>query len=290
MVSDYNANLSWAINNAGLNPKPRNVNLSSNPSSGAYDWCAGFISVMALRSGNIGTVGYEIAAERLGKFQHQSKGTWLGRVRPKAGDLVLFRWTGQPGWADHIGLVESVSGNTINTIEGNVGSPRAVRRRSYAWNDNRITGYARPKYRTATTEKKSNAEIAQEVLDGKWGNGADRIARLQSAGYNADTIQAEVNKLVNNTPENKKAVEEIAQEVIDGKWGNNPERSKKLIEAGYDVNVVQKIVNEKLSQPEENEQVDIVEVEPEDDNRKDLEDNEFRIDNRVYSVNLVEDK
>lgn len=42
---------------------------------------------------------------------------------------------------------------------------------------------------------KSNAEIAKEVMAGKWGNGEDRKKRLQAAGYNYAAVQAEVNKL-----------------------------------------------------------------------------------------------
>lgn len=34
------------------------------------------------------------------------------------------------------------------------------------------------------TVKKSNEEVAKEVLAGKWGNGAERKAKLESAGYN----------------------------------------------------------------------------------------------------------
>ena len=45
-------------------------------------------------------------------------------------------------------------------------------------------------------KKKSNEEIAQEVLDGKWGNGAERKERLTKAGYVASDIQKIVNKLV----------------------------------------------------------------------------------------------
>ncbi|HCC35339.1 MAG TPA: hypothetical protein DEQ02_06770, partial [Ruminococcaceae bacterium] len=42
--------------------------------------------------------------------------------------------------------------------------------------------------------KKSNAELAAEVLAGKWGNGAERKARLTQAGYDYDAVQAIVNK------------------------------------------------------------------------------------------------
>lgn len=42
--------------------------------------------------------------------------------------------------------------------------------------------------------KKSNEEIAQEVIKGLWGNGAARKKRLTDAGYNYSVIQAIVNK------------------------------------------------------------------------------------------------
>ena len=44
--------------------------------------------------------------------------------------------------------------------------------------------------------KKSNEELAQEVLDGKWGNGADRKAQLTKAGYDYDAVQKIVNQMV----------------------------------------------------------------------------------------------
>lgn len=44
--------------------------------------------------------------------------------------------------------------------------------------------------------KKSNEEIAQEVIKGLWGNGAARKKRLTDAGYNYSVIQAIVNKLL----------------------------------------------------------------------------------------------
>ena len=44
--------------------------------------------------------------------------------------------------------------------------------------------------------KKSNQEIAKEVIAGKWGNGNDRKNRLTKAGYDYNAIQALVNKLL----------------------------------------------------------------------------------------------
>ncbi len=47
-----------------------------------------------------------------------------------------------------------------------------------------------------TPAKKSNEEIAKEVIAGKWGNGAARKQRLTAAGYNYSVVQAIVNKML----------------------------------------------------------------------------------------------
>ena len=41
---------------------------------------------------------------------------------------------------------------------------------------------------------KSNSVVADEVIDGLWGNGEDRKIKLTKAGYNYETIQAIVNE------------------------------------------------------------------------------------------------
>lgn len=46
------------------------------------------------------------------------------------------------------------------------------------------------------TTKKSNKVIAQEIIEGKWGNGAERIRKVTAAGYNYDAVQKEVNALL----------------------------------------------------------------------------------------------
>ena len=49
---------------------------------------------------------------------------------------------------------------------------------------------------TSSAPKKSVEELAQEVLQGKWGNGAERVKRLTEAGYNYNTVQKRVNELI----------------------------------------------------------------------------------------------
>lgn len=49
---------------------------------------------------------------------------------------------------------------------------------------------------SASVTTKSNTEIAREVIQGKWGNGATRKQRLTAAGYDYAAVQAEVNRLL----------------------------------------------------------------------------------------------
>lgn len=46
---------------------------------------------------------------------------------------------------------------------------------------------------------KSNLDIAKEILEGKWGNGADRRKRLAEDGYNYDDVQGIVNALLTDS-------------------------------------------------------------------------------------------
>ena len=52
---------------------------------------------------------------------------------------------------------------------------------------------------TITSSKKSNEEIANEVIQGKWGNGQDRKNRLTNAGYNYQAVQNIVNQKLGAT-------------------------------------------------------------------------------------------
>lgn len=58
-------------------------------------------------------------------------------------------------------------------------------------------------------KKKTIDEIAQEVLDGKWGNGADRKQRITNAGYDYNAVQNKVNELIT-------AAKKAAKGDIDG--------------------------------------------------------------------------
>ena len=112
-----------------------------------------------------------------------------------------------------------------------------------------IRGFARPKYASGGVAPKPNpdksiSEVAQEVIQGAWGNGDARKNALTAAGYDYATVQAEVNRILGGgSTAPKKSVNELAKEVIAGKWGNGDARKTALTNAGYDYSAVQKEVN-----------------------------------------------
>lgn len=93
-------------------------------------------------------------------------------------------------------------------------------------------------------EVKSVTEVAKDVINGKYGNGAARKKNLEAAGYNYSEVQAEVNRLL--SPK-KKSLSEVAKEVINGDYGNGAERKRRIpAETGYTYEEVQKEVNKML--------------------------------------------
>lgn len=65
-----------------------------------------------------------------------------------------------------------------------------------------LNGYSKGTQETPKVEptKKSNDEIATEVINGNWGNGADRKNALTNAGYDYAAIQSIVNARLGVTP------------------------------------------------------------------------------------------
>lgn len=96
-----------------------------------------------------------------------------------------------------------------------------------------------------TSDKKTIDELAEEVIDGKWGDGEDRKTKLEKAGYDYDAVQDRVNEILKEK-DNKKSITEVAKDVINGKYGNGEERKKKLEAEGYDYDQVQAKVNQLL--------------------------------------------
>ncbi|WP_350007578.1 GBS Bsp-like repeat-containing protein [Streptococcus parasanguinis] len=113
------------------------------------DWCDIFVTTVFQREGLSGLIGRECGVERHIQI-FKRLGIWNedGTTTPKAGDIITFNWDQNSqqnnGFADHIGIVESVSNGIIHTIEGN--SNNQVRRNTYRIGHGNIRGFATPRY------------------------------------------------------------------------------------------------------------------------------------------------
>lgn len=131
-------------------------------------------------------------------------------------------------------------------------SPNCPSRYNYGqtmwqWGLDRIGGYDIDgdicfcEYAKPAPAKKTVDQLADEVIAGKWDNGAERERLLTAAGYDYHAIQKRVNEKLY-----KKTVDELVLEVIRGDWGNGAERKERLTADGYDYYAVQARVNELL--------------------------------------------
>lgn len=90
-----------------------------------------------------------LAACKYGAQYFREAGQW--RTTPEAGDIIFY---GPTGAETHQGIVESVSGNTVTTIEGNYSD--CVCRRQHRIGDHEITGYGRPKWDAVADESEQD--------------------------------------------------------------------------------------------------------------------------------------
>ena len=171
-------------------------------------WCATFVSALAIKTGCTELIPTECSCGRMIQLM-QEKGIWEENdaYSPKAGDILFYDWQDSgrgdnTGWPDHVGIVEKVENGQITVIEGNLNN--TVGRRTLAVNGRYIRGYGVPEYeeqpeadKPAETPQKSLDEVAKEVINGRYGNGAERKRRIpEETLYSYEEVQARVNALL----------------------------------------------------------------------------------------------
>lgn len=193
------------IYNKYTGKRPRNVKMQYG-----WAWCACTWSALAIKLGYTNVMPIEISCQELIKAAIKM-GIWVENDNyiPNPGDGVLYDWDDSgkgdcTGWADHIGVVETVNKNSgyFVVIEGNYKD--AVKRRTVSINGRFIRGFITPKYdeeketvpKFDDTNKKIN-EIVHEVIAGKWGSGDIRKNGLEKAGYDYKEVQTMVNFILN---------------------------------------------------------------------------------------------
>ena len=170
-------------------------------------WCAVFVSSAAIACGCTDLIPTECSCGRMIQLM-QEKGIWEENdaYTHKAGDILFYDWQDSgkgdnTGWPDHVGIVESVENGQITVIEGNLNN--AVGRREIAVNARYIRGYGVPEYEEeqpeadTETPQKSLDEVAKEVINGKYRNGAERKQRIPAeTPYSYEEVQARVNEIL----------------------------------------------------------------------------------------------
>lgn len=133
-------------NNGQPKPLPRNWKVRY-----ADAWCATFTSACFIKAGLTNIMPTECGCGEMVEL-HQAAGIWKedDGYRPEPGDIVFYDWQDNgkgdcTGWPDHVGIVESVSGDTIQVIEGN-DKADAVGRRTICVDGKNIRGYSTPDY------------------------------------------------------------------------------------------------------------------------------------------------
>lgn len=170
-------------------------------------WCACFCSAVAIKAGYTDIIPIEVSCGEMINLAKKMR-IWVedDSYIPSPGDLILYDWDdsgkgNNTGWPDHIGIVELVSDGNIRVIEGNYSN--SVKRRTVLVNGRYIRGFICPKYTDSSisiepdNSGKSVEEVAQEVINGLWGNGEERKKRLHEFGYDYDVVQAKVNEILN---------------------------------------------------------------------------------------------
>jgi hypothetical protein len=220
--------------------------------------------------------------ELLGKRPNLHKGNaenwWLqtdGYERsefPKLGAVICWRkgkvMDGSDG-AGHVAVVENIlaDGSVVTSNSNYAGTRFYMRTIKPPYNIGTtymFQGFILPPiefdpYDTDIDFRKSLETLANEVLKGLWGNGADRRAKLLAAGYNATEVQKKVNELIAaKVVIPRKTIDELAQEVIMGKWGSGYSRHVMLSRAGYNYVEVQKRVNQILAITKRKKSVDTI--------------------------------
>jgi hypothetical protein len=157
------------------------------------DWCATYVSAVAVKLGYTDIMPTECGCEEMIKLYHKI-GCWDendARV-PNPGELIFYDWQDDgkgdnKGYTNHVGIVVKVVGNNITVIEGNR-NYSSVDYRTIAVDGKYIRGYAVPKYDKETTAepvKESTVSIELNVL--RKGSKGEQVKALQrnlhSLGY-----------------------------------------------------------------------------------------------------------
>lgn len=167
------------------------------------DDCSSYVFKCLKKGGFIPESTWNGSTEDLFKMARQGKLKEIKRSEVQRGDIFVSGVEGRSlNAGGHTGLFTR-KGEIIHCNYGNGTVTTNNEREGYDYylsSARRPVRFFRPVGAIENKPKKSVSEIAKEVIDGKWGVGADRQARLQRAGYSYRDVQNEVNRQLRNRP------------------------------------------------------------------------------------------
>ena len=160
-------------------------------------WCSTFASAVAIAAGMTDIIPTECGCgkhielfKKLGRWQENDA------YVPKPGDYIFYDWQDSgvgdcTGSADHVGIVEKVSGTSITVIEGNYSD--SVKRRTISVNGRYIRGFGLPDYAkkatgvastmpTTTVMEKTVTVKLRQLKKGSVGNDVKALQTLLIVG------------------------------------------------------------------------------------------------------------
>ena len=191
------------------------------------EWCAAFVSAVAIALGYTDIIPTECGCQKMIEL-FKKLGCWIEDENrtPAPGEVIFYDWQDNgkgdnTGWADHVGIVDSVSNGTITVIEGNY--QNAVGQRKIAVNHKYIRGYGVPKY-DAESEVKPEAKTItiklQELRKGSTGEQVEALQRILSTyGYSLGNKNPYDGKFGAKTDAAVREFQEDNNLTIDGEVG-----------------------------------------------------------------------
>lgn len=177
--------LDLAESQVGITEYPPNSNkviyntdyYGKSVSGSAYPWCCVFVWwVFAQFTPCL--VWKTASCSELGNwFKDNSR--WYNQ--PQVGDVVFFKFNTNNRWTNHCGIVKSINGKMIETIEGNTsvnsddnGGAVMIRQRT-----SNIVGYGRPAYAEEVIPTLSNYQYGVDISENQ---GAVNFAKVKTDG------------------------------------------------------------------------------------------------------------
>ena len=152
-------------------------------------WCATFVSAVSAECGLTDIIPMECSCSRMIKL-FEKLGTWHENENyiPKTGDIIFYDWqdginyavSDNQGASDHVGIVESVSGNTITVIEGN--AKKSVKRLGYKVNGRYLRGFGLPAYSSLAGIIKPMSPTASAMVVPQGKIAASQVAKYADKG------------------------------------------------------------------------------------------------------------